>query len=78
MHSGITTDDATGTVTYHLTKPDPNFLYELALPCAWPIPSSAPLQPRFGGSVPGTGPYRVVHYAPIGHGHPGKLSDFLN
>ena len=31
LSAGIVTDDATGTVTFHLVQADPDFLYKLAL-----------------------------------------------
>ena len=45
---GIVTDDAADTVTFHLTAPDPEFLYKLAFSWAYAVPrgtqttSSAP------------------------------------
>ncbi len=32
LSKGIVTDDAAGTVTFHLVSPDPDFLQKLALP----------------------------------------------
>ncbi len=72
LSSGIQTDDATGSVTFNLTKPDPDFLYKLSLPMASVLPSGAPVPsgPRNGSDainepvIPGTGPYRVQSFAP--------------
>ena len=72
LSSGIQTDDATGTVTFNLTKPDPDFLYKLSLPMASVLPTGAavPAGPPAGSGVisepaiPGTGPYRVHSFAP--------------
>ena len=60
LSRGVVTDDAARTVTFHLTDPDPIFLYKLAQPFASILPSStsreaAPLRP-----VPATGPYRIA------------------
>jgi peptide/nickel transport system substrate-binding protein len=52
------TDDATGTVTFNLTSPDPDFYYELA--SAYPVPPGTPF--RDEEVVAGTGPYRVVTF----------------
>jgi YVTN family beta-propeller protein len=65
LSRGVATDDAAGTLTFHLTARDPDFLYQLTLPPAWPIPQSTPLHLPVGGSVPGTGPYRVTSYQPV-------------
>ena len=42
LSDGIATDDAAGTVTFHLDAADPDFLYKLALPFAFALPPSAP------------------------------------
>ena len=39
LSEGIVTDDASGTVTFHLTAPDPEFLFKLALPFADALPA---------------------------------------
>ena len=59
LSDGIVTDDATGTITFHLVEPDPEFLYKLTLSFAYPVPPSTPdrYQPEEG--VPGTGPYML-------------------
>ena len=72
LSSGIQTDDATGSVTFNLTKPDPDFLYKLSLPMASVLPSGAPVPsgpPNGSGAInepviAGTGPYRVQSFAP--------------
>jgi ABC-type transport system substrate-binding protein/class 3 adenylate cyclase len=72
LSSGIQTDDATGSVTFNLTKPDPDFLYKLSLPMASVLPTGAPVPsgpPSGSGAIsepviPGTGPYRVQSFAP--------------
>ena len=40
--TGILVDDATGTVTFQLRVPDPDFLYKLALPFAFAVPPATP------------------------------------
>jgi peptide/nickel transport system substrate-binding protein len=52
LSKGIVADDAAGTVTFHLTQPDPDFLQKLALPFGYAVP------------LPATGPYMIDHYTP--------------
>ena len=59
LSSGIDVDDAEGTVTFHLTTDDPEFLYKLALPFAYPVPPTTPASERRLVGIPGTGPYMV-------------------
>jgi peptide/nickel transport system substrate-binding protein len=57
LSKGISTDDRTGTVTFHLAEPDPDFLYELALPYAFAVPSDTPARDVGRHPLPATGPY---------------------
>ncbi len=60
LSEAIVSDDQAGTVTFHLSKPDPDFLSNLALPMAFPVPPSTPLdEERVRAGVPGTGPYKL-------------------
>jgi YVTN family beta-propeller protein len=59
LSEGIVTDDAGGTITFHLRRPDPEFLYKLTLPFAYPVPPSVPDQEQVAAGVPGTGPYML-------------------
>jgi YVTN family beta-propeller protein len=63
LASGIVADDRAGTVTFHLTAPDADFPYALALPFAAVVPAGSPLavarQP-----LPGTGPYQIAAFVP--------------
>ena len=59
LSDGIVTDDATGTVTFHLTEPDPDFLHRLGLPFASAVPAQTPDVSEDGVTVPATGPYVV-------------------
>ena len=59
LSRGIVTDDATRTITFHLVAPDPDFLYKLTLPFAYPVPPSAPDEDQLREGVPGTGPYML-------------------
>jgi YVTN family beta-propeller protein len=59
LSEGIVTDDASRTITFHLVAPDPEFLYKLTLPFAYPVGPSAPDEHQKEEGVPGTGPYMV-------------------
>jgi len=62
LSAGIVTDDAAGTVTFHLTAPDPEFLFKLTdYAYAAPIPPGTPDREPGSRTVPGTGPYRIAH-----------------
>ena len=65
LAAGIVTNDAAGTVTFHLGQADPDFLYKLARLMAAPAPPSAAghLMDR-APFLPGTGPYMISHYGP--------------
>lgn len=63
LSKGIVANNAARTVTFHLVAPDPEFLYKLALPFAYVLPSGTP--PReLGRPLPATGPYAVASYRP--------------
>ena len=57
---GITTSPGSSTVTFHLSKPDPDFLFKLALPVYDAVPASTPLHARL--PLPATGPYKIARY----------------
>lgn len=59
LSQGIVADDATNTITFHLVAPDPEFVYKLTLPFAYPIPPSTPNELLHRAGVPGTGPYML-------------------
>ena len=65
LSKGIVADDAAGTVTFHLTSPDPDFTQKLALLFGYVVPASTgkteagPTHP-----LPATGPYMIDHYTP--------------
>ena len=61
LSQGIVTDDSTGTVTFHLSEPDPDFAYRLAHAVAYPVPEGVPMHEMLDGEpFPGTGPYAVT------------------
>ena len=59
LSEGIVTDDASGTITFHLVAPDPEFVYKLTIPFAYPVPPSVPDEEQAAAGVPGTGPYML-------------------
>jgi peptide/nickel transport system substrate-binding protein len=62
LSEGVRTDDATGTVVFHLRRPDPDFLGNLV---AWaPIPPGTPNRDLGMHPVPSTGPYMIESYLP--------------
>jgi YVTN family beta-propeller protein len=65
LSAGIITNDAAGTVTFHLGHADPEFLYKLALLLAVPAPPGAPDHAIYRAPfLPGTGPYKLSQYRP--------------
>jgi YVTN family beta-propeller protein len=60
LQRGIVTDDATGTITFHLLAANPDFLSNLTLIASTPVPRSTPLHPVGAPGIPGTGPYIVA------------------
>ena len=57
LAGGIVADDAAGTVTFHLTAPDPDFLYKLAFSWAYAVPGGTPGHEISAAQLPATGPY---------------------
>jgi peptide/nickel transport system substrate-binding protein len=62
--SGIHTNDATGTVTFHLVAPYGPFLNVLAFPAAAPVPSGTPIKSLSGKPPAGIGPYEISGVVP--------------
>ncbi|TML23387.1 MAG: ABC transporter substrate-binding protein [Actinobacteria bacterium] len=50
-------------ITFHLTKVDPEFLDQLAMPFTFALPAGTPAK-QVNLPPPGTGPYKWVQYAP--------------
>ena len=63
LSKGVSADDAAGTVTFHLTKGDPEFFDKLAVPFAFILPTGTPNK-EVQIPPPGTGPYKFVEYNP--------------
>ena len=64
LSRGIVADDVAHTVTFHLIRPDPDFLYKLAFPAAYVLPSGTPRRPAGTHPLPATGPYMIASYRP--------------
>jgi YVTN family beta-propeller protein len=65
LSAGIVTNDAARTVTFHLGRADPDFVYKLALLLAVPAPPGAPSHAiNRAPFLPGTGPYIISQYRP--------------
>ena len=63
LAKGVVADNAAGTVTFHLVKPDWDLMSKLTLPFADAVPpGTAPPGPR--SIVPATGPYQIRSYVP--------------
>jgi YVTN family beta-propeller protein len=61
LSRGIVTDDATGTVVFHLTAPDPQFLFNLTVQgFSAPVPPGTPDHETGSHTMPGTGPYKIT------------------
>jgi ABC-type transport system substrate-binding protein/DNA-binding SARP family transcriptional activator/streptogramin lyase len=59
LERGIETDRSAGTIAFHLTKPDPEFLYKLAFAMASAVPAGATKAP-----LAATGPYMTRSFTP--------------
>jgi len=64
LSEGIVTNDARGTVVFHFTKPDPEFLYQLTESFSAPVPPGTPNREPGQRTVPGTGPYKIASISP--------------
>ena len=57
LEGGIEADEAARTVTFHLVRPDPEFLLKISVPHAVVLPAEAPAADAGVAPMPGTGPY---------------------
>jgi YVTN family beta-propeller protein len=61
---GVVTNDATGSITFRFTAPDPEFLFELTeFAFSAPVPPGTPDHETEARTVPGTGPYEIASTA---------------
>jgi len=64
LSRGIVADDVAHTVTFHLTRQDPDFLYRLAGSFAYVLPGDTPRREAGTHPLPATGPYMIATYRP--------------
>jgi YVTN family beta-propeller protein len=64
LSTAILVDDQADTVTFHLTRPDPEFLFKLTLTFAFAVPPGTPDHDVGTHPVPATGPYLIGRYQP--------------
>ncbi len=60
LSRGVEIDDATSTIAFHLTAPDPDFLHKLTV-FVWATAPSVPMRP-VTRAIPTTGPYMISEY----------------
>jgi peptide/nickel transport system substrate-binding protein len=64
LEGGVAGDEAAGTITFNLTRVDPEFMFKLAVPHASVLPADAPASDAGSVPVAGTGPYFFSAYDP--------------
>jgi YVTN family beta-propeller protein len=64
LSEGIVTDPAANTVTFHLSRPDPEFLVKLAQPYSFVVPADTPARGVGTSPAPATGPYMIQSFVP--------------
>jgi len=62
LSRGIRADDATGTIVFHLRRPEERFLRDLSY--VSPIPRGTPDRDTGTRPIPSTGPYMIESYVP--------------
>jgi YVTN family beta-propeller protein len=58
LSEGISVDEE--AITFHLSRPDPDIPFKLALPFAFPVPADTPAEDQGLEPLPATGPYIVT------------------
>ncbi len=64
LSRGVVADDAAGTLTFHLTAPDADFLQKLASPFGYVVSKGTPNRDTGTKPLPATGPYLLQTYRP--------------
>ncbi|MDM9620253.1 ABC transporter substrate-binding protein [Rhizobium sp. S96] len=64
LEGGVVGDEAAGTITINLAKPDAEFLYKLALPHAVVLPADTAAEDMGSVPIPSTGPYMISAFDP--------------
>jgi YVTN family beta-propeller protein len=62
LSDGIAVDNESGSISYRLSQPNPDFLSVLATQLALPIPESMPMDTQGDQPLVGTGPYMVASH----------------
>ncbi|MFT9014180.1 MAG: ABC transporter substrate-binding protein [Acetobacter sp.] len=64
LAQGLVADPANRTVTFHLVRPDTEFMHKLAFTHAVILPADSPDHDTGNTPLPGTGPYKLDTYDP--------------
>ncbi|MER9293306.1 ABC transporter substrate-binding protein [Mesorhizobium sp. M0518] len=64
LEGGVVGDEAAGTITINITKPDAELLYKLALPHAVVLPADTPAEDMGSKPIPSTGAYTISAFDP--------------
>jgi peptide/nickel transport system substrate-binding protein len=64
LKGGVSADDATWTVTFHLTRPDGEWLQKLSVPLSSVVPAGTPNKDQGPKPIPSTGAYVMKSYDP--------------
>ncbi|RUZ73061.1 ABC transporter substrate-binding protein [Mesorhizobium sp. M7A.F.Ca.US.006.01.1.1] len=64
LEGGVVGDEAAGTITINITKPDAELLYKLALPHAVVLPADTPAEDMGSKPIPSTGAYMISAFDP--------------
>jgi peptide/nickel transport system substrate-binding protein len=64
LDGGVVGDEAAGTVTINIVKPDAEFIDKLAMPHAVILPADTPTEDVGSNPIPGTGAYMISAYDP--------------
>ncbi len=67
LAGGISADAQARTITFHLTRPDPEFFDKLAISLSSIVPADTPPHDIGGMPTPATGPYMIASYDPNRH-----------
>ena len=69
LTGGVVGNVAAGTVTFHLSKPDPEFLQQIAISFAAIVPADTPDHDIGDAAAPSTGQYMITSYEANRHLH---------
>ncbi|MGN6144862.1 MAG: ABC transporter substrate-binding protein [Mesorhizobium sp.] len=64
LEGGVVGDEAAGTITINIVKPDAEFIDKLAMPHAVILPADTPTEDVGSNPIPGTGAYTISAYDP--------------